>query len=49
MGCGKYVSLVCTLDLALGPTVYETLGALNAFKRLGWLLTNRVRSSVLRS
>jgi hypothetical protein len=27
------------------PTVYETLGALNAFKRLGGLLTNRVRSS----
>lgn len=31
------------------PTVYESLGALNAFKRLGGLLTNRVRSSASRS
>ena len=35
--------------LLRSPTVYETLGALNAFKRLGCLLTNRVRSSALRS
>ena len=31
------------------PKVYETQRALDAFKRLGCLLTNRVRSSVLRS
>lgn len=33
--------------LLRSPTVYETLGALNAFKRLGRLLTNRVGSSAL--
>jgi hypothetical protein len=32
----------CAL-LLRSPTVYETQGALNAFKRLGCLLTNRVR------
>ena len=31
--------------LLRSPTVYETLGALNAFNRLGCLLTNRVRWS----
>jgi hypothetical protein len=31
------------------PTVYETLGALNAFKNLGGLVTNRVRSSASKS
>ena len=35
--------------LLRSPTVYETLGARNAFKRLGCLLTNVVRWSVLKS
>jgi hypothetical protein len=37
------------LDSNQRPTVYETLGGLNAFKRLGGLLTNRVRWSASQS
>ncbi len=35
--------------LLRSPTVYEPQGAVTVFKRLGCLLTNRVRSSALRS
>ena len=34
--------------LVRSPTVYEPQGAVNVFKRLGWLMTNRVRWNVLR-